>query len=101
LIGLDAAGLAIELDGAAGFPVIDVAHELDDVVFVMPVAVAGGIDGVVGDLDAEEVGEGFRPGESALTRGIEDGLRFGVGGGGTGSWGWAILNALLETARWR
>jgi len=29
-------------------------------------AVAGGIDGVVGDLDAEKVGKRFRPGESAL-----------------------------------
>ena len=79
---------AVEFEGGAGFFVVDVAHELDDGVFVMPVAAAGGVDGVVGDFDAEEVGQGLRPGEGTLASALDDRLDFGFGGRRDGV-GWA------------
>ena len=57
LVGLHVTAFAVEHHGGARLVMVDVFHQFDEGVFVAPVAIARGIDGLVGDLVAIEVNQ--------------------------------------------
>src|SRR5215469_6991977 len=79
-IRMSVTAVTVNQEGGAGFFVVDVAHEFDQGVLVFPVAVAGGIDGVIGDFSAEEVWERVKPTKGALPSAFDHGLDLGVSG---------------------